>query len=97
MTPLLRLTAQSAWNRRASLALAIVAMALSVMLLLGVERLRDEARVGRKHAAENVHERGLARAVFAQESVHAAFFHADGHVIQGFEFAENLGYTVYFK
>ena len=46
MTPLLRLTAQSAWNRRASLALAIVAMALSVMLLLGVERLRDEARNG---------------------------------------------------
>ncbi len=46
MTPLLRLAAQSAWNRRASLALAIVAMALSVMLLLGVERLRDEARNG---------------------------------------------------
>ena len=46
MTPLLRLAAQSAWNRRASLTLAIVAMALSVMLLLGVERLRDEARNG---------------------------------------------------
>lgn len=46
MTPLIRLAAQSAWNRRTSLALAGVAMALSVMLLLGVERLRDEARNG---------------------------------------------------
>lgn len=46
MTPLIRLAALSAWNRRTSLALAVVAMALSVMLLLGVERLRDEARNG---------------------------------------------------
>lgn len=46
MTPLVRLAAQSAWNRRGSLALAVLAMALSVMLLLGVERLRDEARNG---------------------------------------------------
>lgn len=50
MTPLVRLAAQSAWNRRASLALAVLAMALSVMLLLGVERLRDEARNGFEQA-----------------------------------------------
>ncbi|MCA1926598.1 MAG: ABC transporter permease [Thiobacillus sp.] len=46
MTPLVRLAAHSAWNRRASLVLAVGAMALSVMLLLAVERLREEARNG---------------------------------------------------
>ncbi len=50
MSPLLRLAAASAWNRRASLSLAVAAMALAVMLLLGVERLRDQAKNGFEQA-----------------------------------------------
>ncbi len=35
---------RSAWNRRLTLGLVVMAMALSVMMLLGVERLRHDAR-----------------------------------------------------
>jgi len=44
--PLIRLAAASAWNRRAALSLTVLAVALSVMLLLGVERLREQVREG---------------------------------------------------
>jgi putative ABC transport system permease protein len=44
MPPVVRLAAASAWNRRAALSLTVLAVALSVMLLLGVERLREQAR-----------------------------------------------------
>ncbi len=40
------LAARSAWNRRLTLGLTLVAIALSVMLLLGVERVRQGARDG---------------------------------------------------
>lgn len=40
------LAARSAWNRRATLSLTVIAVALSVCLLLGVERLRDGVRTG---------------------------------------------------
>lgn len=43
MKPLLHLAGYSAWNRRSTLALILVAIALSVTMLLGVERLRHEA------------------------------------------------------
>jgi len=43
---LIPLAAQSAWNRRATLALTVLAIALSVCLLLGVERLRLAVRAG---------------------------------------------------
>jgi putative ABC transport system permease protein len=46
MPPLVRLAALSAWNRRAALGLTVLAVALSVMLLLGVERLREQVRGG---------------------------------------------------
>lgn len=46
MPPLVRLSALSAWNRRAALGLTVLAVALSVMLLLGVERLREQVRGG---------------------------------------------------
>lgn len=46
MPPLVRLAAASAWNRRAALSLTVLAVALSVMLLLGVERLREQVRDG---------------------------------------------------
>lgn len=41
---LLILAARSAWNRRLTLGMTLVAVALSVTLLLGVERVRHEAR-----------------------------------------------------
>ena len=44
MKPLLRIALASAWNRRATLGLAIAAIALSVTMLLGVERSRLAAR-----------------------------------------------------
>ena len=44
MTHLLRLALASAWNRRATLSLTVVAIALAVTMLLGVERARTAAR-----------------------------------------------------
>jgi putative ABC transport system permease protein len=44
MPPLLSLAARSAWNRRAALSLTVLAIALSVLMLLGVERLRQQIR-----------------------------------------------------
>lgn len=44
MKHLLLLAVRSAWNRRLTLGLTLVAVALSVALLLGVERIRQEAR-----------------------------------------------------
>lgn len=44
MRHLFVLAAKSAWNRRLTLGLTLVAVALSVTLLLGVERIRHEAR-----------------------------------------------------
>ncbi len=44
MRNLLRLAAASAWNRRGTLSLTVLAVALSVTLLLGIERLRQDVR-----------------------------------------------------
>nr|HPQ96312.1 ABC transporter permease [Thiolinea sp.] len=41
---LLKLTWYSLWNRRASLLLTVLSIAISVALLLGVEYIRKEAR-----------------------------------------------------
>jgi putative ABC transport system permease protein len=46
MKPLLTLALKSAWNRRYTLGLTMVAVALSVTLLLGIERLRHDAHEG---------------------------------------------------
>ncbi|MBK8287440.1 MAG: ABC transporter permease [Cellvibrionales bacterium] len=46
MLTVFRLAVQSAWNRRMTLAMTLVSIALSVTLLLGVERLRQDARSG---------------------------------------------------
>lgn len=46
MKNLIALAARSAWNRRATLALTVLAIALSVLMLLGVERLRGQIRAG---------------------------------------------------
>jgi len=44
MTPVLHLTWKSVLNRRLTVGLTVLSVALSVALLLGVERLRNEAR-----------------------------------------------------
>jgi len=44
MKYLIALAARSAWNRRATLSLVVFSIALSVTLLLGVERLRNDVR-----------------------------------------------------
>ncbi|MDR3362499.1 MAG: ABC transporter permease [Desulfovibrio sp.] len=41
---LLKLAARSAWNRRGTLCLIVLSVALSTMLLLGIERIRGQAR-----------------------------------------------------
>ncbi|HSJ96438.1 MAG TPA: ABC transporter permease [Myxococcota bacterium] len=44
MRALLRLAAQSAWNRRFVLSLVVVSIALSTFLLMGMERIRKDVR-----------------------------------------------------
>jgi putative ABC transport system permease protein len=46
MRPLIVLSMRSAWNRRYTLGLTTLAIALSVCLLVGVERVRQDARAG---------------------------------------------------
>ena len=46
MSPVFALSLRSIANRRLSVALTVVAVALAVALLLGVERLRNDARAG---------------------------------------------------
>lgn len=50
MRALLRLALASAWNRRVTLGLTVMAIALSVAMLLGVERARIAAREGFEHS-----------------------------------------------
>jgi len=50
MKYLLVMAARSAWNRKLTLSLIIAAIALSVTLLLGVERLREQAHRGFSHS-----------------------------------------------
>lgn len=49
MSPVLSLSVRSIGNRRLSVALTVIAVALAVALLLGVERLRNDAREGFAH------------------------------------------------
>lgn len=44
MTPIFSLAVRSLWNRRGTMGLTIFAIALSVMLVLGVERIRHDAK-----------------------------------------------------
>ena len=50
MKHLMVLAARSAWNRRLTLGMTLIAIALSVTMLLGVERVRHEAREGFAHS-----------------------------------------------
>lgn len=51
---MLKLGIQSLWNRRFVSALTVAAIALSVTLILGVERLRTEARSGFANSASGI-------------------------------------------
>lgn len=44
MKPLLGLAVRSAWNRRGTLSLVVVSVALATLLLLGIERIRGDVR-----------------------------------------------------
>ncbi len=44
MKPLLHLAAHSAWNRRATLSLVVLSIALATLLLLSLERMREDIR-----------------------------------------------------
>ena len=44
MTALLQIAARSAWNRRGTLALVVLSIALATALLIGLERLRNDIR-----------------------------------------------------
>ena len=44
MSPVLGLAMRSAWNRRLTLGMTLIAIALSVALLIGIERVRTDAR-----------------------------------------------------
>jgi len=50
MKHLFLLAAMSAWNRRLTLGMTLVAVMLSVTMLLGVERIRHDARAGFAHS-----------------------------------------------
>ena len=50
MMPLLRLALASAWNRRATLGLTVLSVALAVTMLLGVERARIATREAFDHS-----------------------------------------------
>lgn len=50
MKHLAALALRSAWNRRVTLGMTVIAIALSVALLLGVERLRQDARDSFSHS-----------------------------------------------
>ncbi len=51
---MLRLGAQSLWNRRFVVALTVLSIALSVFLVLGVERLRTSAKEGFANSASGI-------------------------------------------
>jgi putative ABC transport system permease protein len=54
MKTLLKLAVASAWNRRGTLVFTVLAIALAVTLMLGIERLRADARSSFLHAVSGV-------------------------------------------
>ncbi len=70
---ILMLAARSAWNRRVSLALMLVAIALSTTLLLGIERVRQQVRVGFAQSIANTDLVVGARASPVQLVLYAVF------------------------
>lgn len=73
MRHLLFLALKSAWNRRYTLALTVIAIALSVTLLLGIERLRQDARDSFAQAVSGTDLIVGARSSPVQLLLHAVF------------------------
>ena len=73
MTPLVTLAAQSAWNRRGTLALVMLSMALATALLLTLERLRTDIRSSFSQAVSGTDLVVGARTGGVQLMLHAVF------------------------
>jgi putative ABC transport system permease protein len=73
MKALLPLAARSAWDRRATLLLTVLSIALSTLLLLGVERIRTDARAGFADAVSGTDLVVGARTGPVQLMLHAVF------------------------
>ena len=73
MTAVLRLAALSAWSRRLTLGLTLLAIALAVTLLLAVERVRVDARQSFTQAISGVDLVVGARTGSVQLMLHAVF------------------------
>ncbi|MDR0735629.1 MAG: ABC transporter permease [Zoogloeaceae bacterium] len=54
LRPLFSLAAASAWNRRGTLVFTVLSIALAVTLMLGIERLRADARASFLHSVTGV-------------------------------------------
>ena len=73
MKAVLRLAALSAWSRRLTLGLTLIAIALAVTLLLAVERIRSDARQSFTQAVSGVDLVVGARTGGVQLMLHAVF------------------------
>ena len=73
MKALLSLAAQSAWNRRGTLALVMLSMALATALLLTLERLRTDIRASFSQAVSGTDLVVGARSGAVQLMLHAVF------------------------
>lgn len=73
MSDLLPLALRSAWNRRHTLGLTLLAIVLAVTLLLGIERLRQDARAGFAHSVSGTDLVVGARASPIQLMLYAVF------------------------
>ncbi len=73
MSHLLTLAMRSAWNRRHTLGLTLLAIVLAVTLLLGIERLRQDARAGFAHSVSGTDLVVGARASPIQLMLYAVF------------------------
>lgn len=73
MKYLLVIAARSAWNRRLTLGLTLAAVALSVALLLGVERIRQDARAAFAHSVSGTDLLAGARTSPVQLLLYAVF------------------------
>ena len=73
MNHLLPLALRSAWNRRYTLGLTLIAIVLAVTLLLGIERLRQDARASFAHSVSGTDLVVGARASPIQLMLYAVF------------------------
>lgn len=73
MSHLLPLALRSAWNRRHTLGLTLLSIVLAVTLLLGIERVRQDARAGFAHSVSGTDLVVGARASPIQLILHAVF------------------------